>query len=185
MHCGVTSPLPAYIVAVITAPAGFQCQPLGDDTLAQQALLAKLPRPKARRLGHCVVIAAHAPSRVGAMCWHAPACRKATPLPHSCPARHLTPAYKTQPCVPFTQLPSHCCLAVPQAHVHAMRRCIEPHAVRIYKSPPPALHCVHVSTSCPPPVSRHHDVSPLFLPRHRCQAASPAFHPRVQLQELR
>jgi hypothetical protein len=44
VHCGVTSPLSA-----VATPVGFWRQPLDDDTLVQQALLAKLSPPRLLR----------------------------------------------------------------------------------------------------------------------------------------
>jgi hypothetical protein len=57
-RCAVASPHlePHVLLPPVVAPAGFQRQPLGDNALAQHAMLAKLSWPKARRLGHCIAL---------------------------------------------------------------------------------------------------------------------------------
>jgi hypothetical protein len=56
----------------VTALVGFQNRPLGDEALAQHALLVERPLPKACHGGRRLALPTHAHSHVGRVRWHPP-----------------------------------------------------------------------------------------------------------------
>jgi hypothetical protein len=201
-RCAMASPHPELptLLPPVAAPAGFRCQPLGDDALRPHALLAKLSWPKARHLGRCIACCARTPSRVGTMRWHTPAYRVAPPS--ALPVQLTTPTSMYGQNLFWHRLhtsPYRCPPSLRSALTHAHSRCPSAavrytprlsHPITLallahtYKRCPHLSHFIHASASSLPLVSDHYRASPLFLPRRQCRAASPAFRPCVQVKEL-